>query len=84
MSLSSWFRDYLFVPLGGNRGAQAKTYRNLLVVFLLCGFWHGASWTFIVWGLFPRLFLVLERTRFGTMIDARPRHPGVSTRSASC
>ena len=72
VSLSSWFRDYLFVPLGGNRGGQAKTYRNLLVVFLLCGFWHGASWTFIVWGLFHGTFLVLERTRFGMVIDAGP------------
>ncbi len=72
MSLSSWFRDYLFVPLGGNRGGQAKTYRNLLVVFLLCGFWHGASWTFIVWGLFHGTFLVFERTRFGMAIDAGP------------
>ena len=72
ISLSSWFRDYLFVPLGGNRAGRWKTYRNLLTVFLLCGFWHGASWTFIVWGLFHGVFLVLERTRFGTAIGRAP------------
>jgi alginate O-acetyltransferase complex protein AlgI len=72
ISLSSWFRDYLFVPLGGNRGGRLETYRNLLTVFLLCGFWHGASWTFIVWGLFHGVFLVLERTRFGAALAAAP------------
>jgi alginate O-acetyltransferase complex protein AlgI len=72
ISLSSWFRDYLFVPLGGNRGGRLKTYRNLLTVFLLCGFWHGASWTFVVWGLFHGVFLVLERTRFGAALAAAP------------
>lgn len=72
ISLSSWFRDYLFVPLGGSRGGRLKTSRNLLTVFLLCGFWHGASWTFIVWGLFHGVFLVLERTRFGAALAAAP------------
>lgn len=61
MTLSAWFRDYLYVPLGGNRLGQVKTYRNLLVVFLLCGLWHGPSWTFVLWGLWHGLFLVLER-----------------------
>ena len=73
VSLSSWFRDYLFVPLGGNRVGRAKTYCNLLMVFLLCGFWHGASWTFIVWGLFHGTFLIFERTTFGMIVvDASP------------
>jgi alginate O-acetyltransferase complex protein AlgI len=61
ISLSSWFRDYLYVPLGGSRVSQAAMYRNLVTVFFLCGLWHGASWTFVVWGLFHGTFLVLER-----------------------
>ncbi|GGP35569.1 MBOAT family O-acyltransferase [Saccharothrix coeruleofusca] len=64
MSLSRWFRDYLYIPLGGNRHGVARTYRNLTVVFVLTGFWHGANWTFLVWGLFHGGLLVLER-RFG-------------------
>ena len=63
ITLSEWFRDYLYIPLGGNRGSSYKTYANLLVVFLLCGLWHGASWTFIAWGLWHGLFLALERTK---------------------
>lgn len=65
ISLSSWFRDYLYIPLGGNKGGNVRTCVNLLIVFILCGFWHGASWTFVVWGLYHGFFLVLERTRFG-------------------
>jgi alginate O-acetyltransferase complex protein AlgI len=61
ISLSSWFRDYLYVPLGGNRVSPARQYRNLLTVFFLCGLWHGASWTFVVWGLFHGAFLIGER-----------------------
>jgi alginate O-acetyltransferase complex protein AlgI len=61
MSLSTWFRDYLYVPLGGNRVSPARTYVNLVIVFFLCGLWHGASWTFVVWGLFHGTFLVVER-----------------------
>ena len=61
MSLSRWFRDYVYVPLGGNRASPARTYANLVTVFFLCGLWHGASWTFVVWGLYHGAFLVLER-----------------------
>jgi alginate O-acetyltransferase complex protein AlgI len=61
MSLSTWFRDYLYVPLGGNRVSPGRTYVNLVTVFFLCGLWHGASWTFVFWGLFHGTFLVLER-----------------------
>jgi alginate O-acetyltransferase complex protein AlgI len=68
MSLSSWFRDYLYVPLGGNRVAPWKTYRNLVTVFFLCGLWHGASWNFVIWGLFHGTFLVLERLGLGTLL----------------
>ena len=61
ISLSSWFRDYLYIPLGGNRKDAARSYLNLIVVFLLCGLWHGANWTFIMWGACHGIFLVLER-----------------------
>ena len=60
-SLSSWFRDYLYVPLGGNRGGTFKTYRNLSIVFLTTGLWHGAAWTFIIWGAYHGLLLIIER-----------------------
>jgi alginate O-acetyltransferase complex protein AlgI len=61
MSLSRWFRDYLYIPLGGNRSGKWKTYRNLYIVFALTGFWHGANWTFLVWGLYHGTLLVVER-----------------------
>ncbi|MDA0334294.1 MAG: MBOAT family protein [bacterium] len=61
MTLSQWFRDYLYIPLGGNRRDRRSTCRNLLIVFVLCGLWHGAAWKFILWGLFHGLFLMLER-----------------------
>lgn len=61
ISLSTWLRDYLYIPLGGSRKGPRRTLANLLIVFLLCGLWHGANWTFIVWGLWHGIFLVLER-----------------------
>jgi alginate O-acetyltransferase complex protein AlgI len=61
ISLSTWFRDYLYIPLGGNRVSVVRQYANLLLVFFLCGLWHGGSWTFVLWGLFHGSFLVLER-----------------------
>ena len=63
ISLSSWFRDYVYIPLGGSRGARGKTVRNLFVVWLLTGIWHGANWTFVAWGLFYFLLLYLEKFR---------------------
>ena len=61
ISLSSWFRDYLYIPLGGSRISPMRTYCNLFIVFLLCGLWHGASWNFIIWGLIHGFFIVIER-----------------------
>lgn len=61
MTLSRWFRDYVYIPLGGNRNGTFQTYRNLVLVFFLTGLWHGASWTMVVWGLFHGFFLVIER-----------------------
>jgi len=70
ISLSSWFRDYLYIPLGGNRRGWARTYVNLVTVFCLCGLWHGARWTFVAWGLFHGIFLVVERMRDGRTIKS--------------
>ncbi|GIG61268.1 alginate O-acetyltransferase [Longispora fulva] len=70
MSLSRWFRDYVYIPLGGNRGSSMATYRNLFTVFVLTGFWHGAQWTFLVWGLFHGGMLALERLTGLARIDA--------------
>jgi alginate O-acetyltransferase complex protein AlgI len=61
MSLSRWFRDYLYIPLGGNRGSSFQTYRNLWIIFVASGFWHGAAWTFLVWGMYHGAWLVVER-----------------------
>ena len=74
ISLSSWFRDYLYIPLGGNRKGIGRSYFNLVVVFLLCGLWHGANWTFVVWGTYHGILLVIERF-YGrkTLYHALPR-----------
>jgi len=61
ISLSTWLRDYLYIPLGGNRHRRAKTYRNILVTMVLGGLWHGAAWTFIFWGALHGLWLCLEK-----------------------
>ena len=74
ISLSTWFRDYLYLPLGGNRAGTVRTYRNLLIVFVLCGLWHGAAWTFVVWGLYHGAFLVVERLCAGFTLP-RPLAP---------
>jgi len=73
ISLSTWFRDYLYIPLGGNRQSAKRTYVNLAVVFVLCGLWHGASWTFVIWGLYHGLFLAIERAWLGKFLSGR--HP---------
>src|SRR5690606_9921181 len=61
MSLSRWLRDYLYIPLGGNRGSTGFVYRNLFLTMLLGGLWHGAAWTFVVWGALHGGYLVAER-----------------------
>jgi alginate O-acetyltransferase complex protein AlgI len=73
ISLSTWFKDYLYLPLGGNRQGPTRTYMNLITVFLLCGLWHGASWNFVIWGLFHGLFLATERTYLGRGLNALPQ-----------
>src|SRR5262249_35047910 len=61
ISLSSWLRDYLYIPLGGNRNGTLQTYRNLILTMLLGGLWHGANWTFVAWGLYHGVLLALHR-----------------------
>ena len=73
ITLSVWFRDYLYIPLGGNRVGKVRTYINLLIVFTLCGIWHGASWIFLIWGLYQGLFLVIERLGFKDILKKLPK-----------
>jgi alginate O-acetyltransferase complex protein AlgI len=73
ISLMTWFRDYLYIPLGGSRVSSARINLNLLIVFVLCGLWHGAGWTYIVFGFYQAFFVILERTRFGGWIEKLPR-----------
>jgi alginate O-acetyltransferase complex protein AlgI len=88
MSLSNWFRDYVYIPLGGSRRSPARNYGNLLIVFLLSGLWHGASWTFVVWGTLHGFYLVIEnwssplraQLAQATGLAARPRlHRALAT-----
>lgn len=73
MSLGTWFRDYVYIPLGGNRVSTARWIFNTLVVWLFTGFWHGAAWTFIVWGLYFAAFLMLEKVFLKKFFEKLPR-----------
>lgn len=73
ISLSTWFRDYLYIPLGGGRGPAWRTYCNLATVFLLCGLWHGAAWNFVLFGCHHGAILVIERMGFGRVLERLPR-----------
>jgi alginate O-acetyltransferase complex protein AlgI len=68
ISLSTWFRDYVYISLGGNRVSTVRVYINLLMVFILTGFWHGASWNFLIWGLFHGVFLASEHAGFSKIL----------------
>jgi alginate O-acetyltransferase complex protein AlgI len=75
ITLSTWFRDYLYIPLGGNRRGSFRTGFNLVIVFFLCGLWHGAAWTFVLWGLYHGALLLVERglkLRWGLATRGRP------------
>lgn len=65
ISLSTWLRDYLYIPLGGNRMGSIRTYANLMIVMFVCGLWHGAAWTFILWGIFHGIYLSIHRIMTG-------------------
>ena len=73
ISLTTWLRDYLYIPMGGNRVSDLRVTFNLLMVFILCGLWHGASWNFLVWGMWHGLFLTLERFSFGNALAKSQR-----------
>ncbi len=72
ISLGHWFRDYVYIPLGGNREGTLKTVRNLLIVWLLTGIWHGANWTFVLWGIYYGLLLLLEKFVFSSILEKIP------------
>ena len=78
MSLSRWMKDYLYIPLGGSHGSSARTYCNLWLVFIISGFWHGAEWTFVIWGVYHGFFLVIERLGLEKFLS---KLPGFLTRS---
>ncbi len=72
ISLSTWFKEYVYIPLGGNRRGNGRTYFNLFVVWFLTGIWHGANFTFLLWGLWYFAFLILERLFLGNWLQKNP------------
>ena len=73
ISLSTWFRDYIYIPLGGNRVSKIKWFRNILAVWLLTGLWHGAAWNFIIWGLYFGILLIIEKVFLGKYLEKIPK-----------
>ena len=73
ITLSTWFREYVYIPLGGNRRGVARTVRNLLITWALTGLWHGASWNFVAWGLYFFVLLILEKFVIGRFLERLPR-----------
>lgn len=72
ISLSTWFKDYIYIPLGGNRKGKVRTYLNLFLVWLLTGFWHGAAWNFILWGLYFFVLLMIEKAGLKKLLEKAP------------
>lgn len=77
ISLSTWIREYLYIPLGGSRVSPARIYLNLLIAFMASGVWHGANWTYVAWGAFHGIFLVSERAFLGAWLKSLPRCLGI-------
>ncbi|MGL4362239.1 MAG: MBOAT family O-acyltransferase [Cellulosilyticaceae bacterium] len=73
MTLGGWFREYLYIPLGGNRVSKVKFYRNLMIVWFLTGFWHGAGWNFVLWGLFFGVIIIIERAGLLKLLEKMPK-----------
>ena len=73
MSLSTWFRDYVYIPLGGNRVSKGRHIFNLMVVWLLTGFWHGAAFNFLLWGVYYGILLILEKYIYGKALEKAPK-----------
>ena len=82
ISLSSWLRDYLYIPLGGNRHGEAKRYRNLMLTMLIGGLWHGAAWTFVLWGGLQVSSWPYTGSPRAAGLTRRPRHPKASPQSS--
>lgn len=76
ISLSTWFKEYVYIPLGGNRRGLAKQLRNIIIVWLLTGLWHGAAWSFVVWGLYYGIILIIEKVFLGKLLKKIPRFIG--------
>lgn len=76
MSLTTWFRDYVYIPLGGSRCSAAKNIRNLLIVWMLTGFWHGAKWNFVVWGMYFGIILIIEKHLLKGFFDKKAKFLG--------
>ncbi len=72
ISLSTWIREYLYIPLGGNKGSEARTYVNLWICFVLSGLWHGAKWTFVLWGVYQGVFLAIDRLAWLRVVQRIP------------
>ena len=72
MSLSSWFRDYVYIPLGGNRKGTIILVRNIFMVWALTGIWHGANWTFVIWGLMSGIMLIIEKLFLTKHLEKMP------------
>ncbi|WP_249168722.1 MBOAT family O-acyltransferase [Alkaliphilus sp. B6464] len=73
ISLGSWFRDYVYIPLGGNRVYKIKSYMNLFIVWFLTGLWHGANWAFIIWGLYYGVLIILEKAFLEKLLRRLPK-----------
>ena len=73
ITLSTWFREYVYIPLGGNRNGRLKTFVNLLIVWFLTGLWHGASWNFVLWGLYFAVLLIIEKAFLAKVIEKLPK-----------
>ena len=73
ITLSTWFREYVYIPLGGNRHGKARQYRNLVIVWLLTGFWHGAGWNFLLWGAYYAVILIFEKAFLLRLLERLPR-----------
>ena len=76
ISLSTWFREYVYIPLGGNRKGKGRQLLNIAIVWLLTGLWHGASWNFVLWGVYYAVLLLLEKTFLLKWLDKAPRFVG--------
>lgn len=77
ITLGNWMKDYLYIPLGGNRVSRRRTFLNLVIVFLLSGLWHGAAWTFVVWGLYHGLFLVMDKIGLQRLLSKLGKIPSI-------